>query len=256
MDRRNFVNKSVIALAAIGSIPLLSRCSPAGSPLSGSGDESESKKKGEGSSRLSSITQPTIMNWTILPITYMAKCWIDSTFKSGFLSNPTAAFANRPSLINIPSGATFAVYDNASASDRNFALPFFHSGLSGLSRTQVASILQTETGGDTSLQWFLPADVIEEAFYNSTFKSSLLSNPASAISSMGYSTSGLSISVYANTSTLHNLALPTRPSGINSSSSYATALGAASSLMDLASSKCCGTGTCDEESEDDGPQLA
>lgn len=180
-----------------------------------------------------SFAIPTAMNWTILPVSLTALCWIDETFKASFLSNPDILISERDRPRSIPAGATFHIHENSSTV-RHLALPFFNSALAGMSRSDVSSLLQIETGNDQSLNWFLPADVIEEAFYSSAFHSSLLSNPAAALDTMGYLTTGMTIYVHANTSMEFNIALPPAPSGVDSSTSYETALAAAHTLLDAA----------------------
>ena len=180
--------------------------------------------------RPTSFPTPTAMNWTVLPVRFMATCWIDDTFKQSFLRDPDTYIANRESLVNIPNGATFVVFEETPAV-RHFALPYFNSTLAGMSRSAVSVLLQTETGGDTSLDWCLPADVIEEAFYNDTFRTDLLSYSAAVLRSMGYTTSGLTVHIHENTSTKFHLPLPPAPPGINASTSYETALAAAHALM-------------------------
>lgn len=208
----------------------------------------DSKNK---NNNIASFPAPVIMNWTILPITFAAKCWIDDTYKLGFLANPTQHFIARESLFNMPSGATFSAHENTSKV-RHLPLPFKNANVASLPRPAVSSILANEVD-DTSLEWSLPADVIEEAFFNASFKAQLLSNPASALSSMGYSTGGVTINVHENSVSHYHLALVARPSSVNSSTSYANALAAATSNMDLASSKCCATGTCDTDRQTQPP---
>lgn len=184
----------------------------------------------QSSEQSASFMIPTAMNWTILPVSLMASCWIDDSFKASLLSNPDILISERDCLRSIPAGATFHVHENSSTV-RHLALPFFNSTLAGMSRSDVSSLLQIETGNDQSLNWSLPADVIEEAYYSSDFCSSLLSKPAAALDTMGHSTTGMTIHVHANTSTEFNIALPPAPSGVDSSTSYETALAAAHTLL-------------------------
>jgi hypothetical protein len=247
MERREFINKSIVALASAGAYTHLLGCDsnkigPLDSPLG------LDNTKPLGRTTLASFPPPIIMNWTVLPVTFMAACWIDEAFRSAFINDPTTFFADRPSLLNIPENSTFTVHANTSTS-RHLALPHYSSVLQQMPRSQVAELLVQETGNDNSLEWLLPPTVIEEAFYNQSFRSSLIANPASALASMVFSTNGLTFYVHPNEVHHFNIPLPTAPQGVNSSTSFATALVAAKSMIDLASSKCCATGTCDDDDE-------
>lgn len=174
---------------------------------------------------------PAIMNWTILPISLVARCWADEAFREEFTANPDAFIAAMPWRTEVPVGASFAVHHNTRAEVRHLPLPHFHESLREMSPQEVRSLLQTETGNDTSLEWFLPADVIAEAFYSADYREKLLAHPAEALAAMGYDTDGLEVIVHANTADRHNLTVPCRPAELGQAPSHAAAMHAATAMM-------------------------
>ena len=181
------------------------------------------------------------MDWSLLPISVVAKAWTDSAFNSSLLASPDATLQQM--IRRWPHTISFTVHQDT-GSTRNLPLPFYKTGLQSLSDADLLTLAQMETCGDTTLEQFLPADVIVKALTDSAFKTSLLSNANSALNGMGYDTSYATYTVHENTATDYNLALPVNPLSVQSLSfdDLVVRLGAS---LSTETTKCCASGTCD-----------
>jgi hypothetical protein len=240
MDRRKFIeNATKVALGAAVLAPVLSGCSDNSLTESST---TEIEKKSQKEAKLAGIVIPQIMDWTIIPKSVIASCWLSNIYKQNFVSAPTTVLQSV--ITNLPTTISFTARENTTTI-RTLPLPYLKSGLTHLTRAQIRNILSTEIGSD-DLEFMLPASVIEEAFFNSTYKSLLLSDANSALQQKGYSTGSYTYQVSENTSTNYNLSIPVAPSNISTlSQSQAEALLLA--RFSGETTKCCASGTCDND---------
>lgn len=240
MDRRKFIEKATkMALGAAVLAPVLSSC--ADNNLTESTTD-EIGKKSQKKAKLAGTVIPQIMDWTIIPKSIIASCWLSNAYKLNFVSNPTTVLQSV--ITNLPTTISFTAKENT-ATTRNLPLPYLKSGLTSMTRAQIQIILSNEIGSD-DLEFMLPASVIEEAFFNSAYKSLLLSDANSALQQKGYSTGSYTYHVSENTSTNYNISIPVAPANISTlSQSQAEALLLA--RFSGETTKCCASGTCDND---------
>jgi hypothetical protein len=155
------------------------------------------------------MNEPKIMAWTVMPFSVVAKAWTDSTFKSALLAEPNDIL--RAALWELPWGNNFIIHEE-SGNQRYLPLPKLPDSLSAWTEEQILNVLIGETLNDVKLQYYLPARVVNKAFFEPTFKSSLLSDADSALTSMGTAPQGgQTFTVYENDATNRHLALPQIP---------------------------------------------
>lgn len=193
------------------------------------------------------LTIPTVYDWTILPRTIVAGAWTDATFKAALLANPNLVLSKN--INRWPSGINFTILENQ-GSTRHLILPHKKSQFNSWTRQQLMDTAMYESEADMSLCYVIPAVVLIESWFNSTFKSALLSNANSALSSFGINTGGFSYQVTENTSTNYHLILPKSPIGTVQISFdslvFSTDDG---NPIPAGTTRCCATGTCDLNTE-------
>src|SRR3990172_2723124 len=151
-----------------------------------------------------------IMAWTVMPITIVAKAWTDNTFKTALLGDdPNSVLRNQ--IMELPWDFNFIITEDT-GSQRNLPLPNLPTDLSSWTEEQVLDVLIKETYGDVNFQYYLPARVINKSFFDSNYKTQLLSDADTALSSEGYTPQGgQTFTVLENSSTNRNLILPKIP---------------------------------------------
>lgn len=239
MDRRKFLeNAAKMALGAAVLAPALSGCTDSSTavPPSETGHASQKKTK------LAGVVIPQIMDWTIIPKSIIASCWLNSVYKQNFISNPAPVM--RSAIASLPTTINFTVKENT-ATVRHLTFPYLKPALAGMTRSQIQNILIHEIGSD-DLEFMLPAPVIEEAFFNSTYKSLLLSDANAALQQKGYATGSFAYQVHANSPANYFISIPVAPSNVSAlSQSQAEALLLA--RFSGETTKCCASGTCDDD---------
>ena len=145
---------------------------------------------------MSALTIPTIYDWTILPRTIAARAWTDATFKAALLANPNMILSKN--INRWPSGISFTILEDQE-STRHLILPHKKAQFASWTREQLMDTAMYESEADMSLCDVIPAVVLIEAWFNPTFKSSLLSNANSALSSLGINTGGYTYQVTEKT---------------------------------------------------------
>jgi len=116
-----------------------------------------------------------------------------------------------------------------------------------MSKAELQDLLHRETAGDDSLAYWLPAEIIAEAFFNNTYKHHLFVDPAQALADMGFSWGPRAgeearLRVVENSTFTYHLILPASPTG-QEDLSFA---GLADSLrieFGTSTTKCCAGGT-------------
>ena len=189
--------------------------------------------------------QPFLMDWTIMPITVTAKAWVDSAFKSALLSSPDVTLQQMSR--RWPHTIAFTLHEDTSTT-RNLPLPVYKTSLQGLSDADLLSLAQDETGGDETLEYFLPARVIVKAFVDPQFKSDLLTDANLALNGMGYDTGYATYTVHENTASSHHLALQVNPLS-QQDLSFEDLVNRLLSAVGSGSTKCCASGTCDDDDD-------
>ena len=156
------------------------------------------------------MAEPNILAWTQLSYRFIAKAWTDSTFLASLLATPNKVITMY--IFNAPQTFNYIVVQD-SGTTRNLTLPFIPAEFTQWTQDQVFAKLLSETLGDISLEYYLPASVLAKAFYDATYQSNLIANPNSVLSSSGFSgpIGGNTYVVNANTATDHYLTIPVQP---------------------------------------------
>lgn len=150
-----------------------------------------------------------ILEWTIMPFKIVAKAWTDSTFLTNLLANPNTVI--QQNFFEVPLSYNFIINQD-SGTTRYLTLPYFNPIYKTWTQEQITGKLTVETGGDISMQYFLPAHVINKAFFDAAYTTALLTNANSALGTAGMSApGGATIIVSENTATDHYLTLPLLP---------------------------------------------
>ncbi len=155
---------------------------------------------------------PQLMDWTILPAKVIARAWVDSDFKQELINHPATILQEASSRWPSAKNKSFIIVED-SESIRHLILPFFKTSLKSLPRERVLEILKFETGEDTSLKWFLPAEAIAKAFFDQEYKKELLQDASMALKRCGYVMDDLRYRVVENTVDTSHLVLPINPLG-------------------------------------------
>lgn len=152
---------------------------------------------------------PVVMKWTALPVRLAAKARLDPVFLQTLLADPTPIIrATSPkSCKALSPDVVFQVHENTE-SLRHFPLPIFRPELAGLSPEDLLHLVDEETGGETVLEWVLPAAVICRAFADPDYRTRLIADATDVLAADGFGVEGVRIKVWENTPTTHHLALP------------------------------------------------
>lgn len=146
-----------------------------------------------------------VMNWTIMPANLIARAWSDNRFRLDLLRNPSRMF--KENGISVPDDVKLCVVENNE--DISFiVLPHRGQETFKLSYNQLVELLEEETGGDRSLEFWLPPEVMAEAFTNPMLKRRLLINANEVLSEFGYEPAHHTYVVVENEESLFHLALP------------------------------------------------
>lgn len=146
-----------------------------------------------------------LMDWTVLPAGIIARAWKDDMFKEEFLKYPTATLQQL--VPSCPKSCNFCVIENTE--DTNYlVLPYRRVDTYGWGETKLKFVLHQETGGDNSLDFFLPVDVMVKAMCDFGFKQALLKNTNKVLRDMGYDIGNKNYVVLENTEMTHHLVLP------------------------------------------------
>jgi len=155
------------------------------------------------------MTEPLIMAWTVLPFRIVAKAWRDNTFLQELTDNTNAVLRN--ALWELPWSNNY-ILSKESGNQRYLVLPELPRAYVAWTEEQVLNQIIAETFGDVSLQYYLPARVINKAFFDSSYRTQLLSNADSALSSMGTAPrGGETFTVLENSGNNMNFVLPEIP---------------------------------------------
>lgn len=189
-------------------------------------------------SQLKRQVKPTrLMNYTVLSSNAILKAWSDNQFRSLLLAEPDQAIAGYWDTET--AGVNFKIHEN-SAAVRHLPLPARENMAAEMSKEELSSQLEYETGSDETLEYFLPAKVIARALVSKNFKRRLLKAPDLAIKEMGYDPGEKIIVVHQNTPHLSHLALPESPASFSQLASMER------HIINVANTtKCCASGTCD-----------
>jgi hypothetical protein len=152
---------------------------------------------------------PVVMKWTALPVRLAAKARLDPVFLQTLLADPTPIIrATSPrSCQALSADVVFQVHENTE-SLRNFPLPIFRPELAGQSPEAVRHLVDEETGGETGLEWVLPAAAICRAFADPDYRARLIADATDVLGVDGFGVEGVRIKVWENTPTTYHLALP------------------------------------------------
>lgn len=183
---------------------------------------------------------PEVMDWTILPAGVTAAAWTDPEVRALLLSDPTTLLRER--VTRWPDDKTFCVAVD-SAEVKFFALPARKKHLTSLSREALLEILHREMEGDTTLEHWLPSDVIADALSDQKFKDELIRDPANVLKERGYSPPARQIIVLENSESTYHLVLtenPSRQSDLDLRSLEESLV----EKYGVNTTKCCASGTC------------
>jgi hypothetical protein len=183
---------------------------------------------------------PEVMDWTILPASVTAAAWTDAEVRALLLSDPTTLLRERVS--RWPNDKTFCVAVD-SAEVKFFALPALKKHLASLSRDALLEILHREMEDDTTLEYWLPSDVIADALSDQQFKAELIRDPANVLKKRGYSPPARQIIVLENSESTYHLVLtenPSRQSDLDLRSLEESLV----EKYGVNTTRCCASGTC------------
>ena len=178
------------------------------------------------------------MDWTILPASVTARAWLDEGYKKQLLEDPQPflAAASR----RWPTDREFKVV----ADDRHthfLVLPA--NKANGLSPEGVLRLLEKETRGDRTLEFFVPATVTARAFFDASYKAKLLRDPAAALRALGVTPPDKTVVVVENSIVRHYLVLRENPLR-HEDLSFEALRSRLIEIYGAASSQCCASGTC------------
>jgi hypothetical protein len=182
-----------------------------------------------------------LMDWTIMPARLIAWAWTDDAFRSELLTDPTTVL--RREVDRAPRDRSFRVVENFHGA-HYLPLPARKPHTEGWSKESLLQRLKQETGNDRSLSYFLPAEVICEAWIDKVYKDYLLAEPVSALGSFRLSDPRSNTVVLENSLDIYHLVLPENPSRqsqLDFKAHYHNLL----KEFGAESTKCCATGTCD-----------
>lgn len=151
------------------------------------------------------MESPIFMGWTLIPVDLVVRAWTDTQFKREFLRWPTQTLQDTG--VALPLEVNFCVVENTS--DNHFlVLPHRPYHTYGWDRKQVEETLRKETGNDNTLEYWLPVNIMVEAFFNVDFKKRLLMDTNAALLEMGYDPGKQHFTVLENTDQTFHLILP------------------------------------------------
>jgi hypothetical protein len=130
-----------------------------------------------------------------------------------------------------------------SAEVKFFALPVRKRHLANLSRDALLGILRREMEDNTTLEHWLPGDVIADALSDQKFKDELIRDPANVLKERGYSPPARQIIVLENSESTYHLVLtesPSRQSDLDLRSLEESLV----EKYGVNTTKCCASGTC------------
>ncbi len=148
---------------------------------------------------------PVFMGWTIVPVELVVRAWTDAKFRREFLLWPTQTLDENG--VFIPVNVNFCVIENTTET-YHLVLPFRKPFTFGWSKQRIIETLREETGGDNSLEYWLPVEVMVEAYFNPEFRRRLFINASEVLEEMGYETHGRNFMVLENTEATLHLVLP------------------------------------------------
>lgn len=151
------------------------------------------------------MSLPVFLQWTVMPAEIVARAWTDSHFKRELLLWPTQTLQEVGAAV--PEAITFCVIENSSE-ECHLVLPYRHPKTYGWSREKITDILLEETGCDDSLEYWLPVDIMVEAFFNPAFKKSLYADLNTILRDRGYNAIDCKYTLVENTEHSYNLVLP------------------------------------------------
>lgn len=186
------------------------------------------------------LVMPRIMDWTILPAGVIAQAWLDDQYAQRLCENPEAILSEVIVKFPFPKSISFVIVRD-SMSLRHLVLPAFKTALKGMSDEELDAVLAEETGGDTSLEWFLPAQVIRKCFRDPDYKTELFADPTKVLDRAGFSTQR-HFKILENTENCYHLIVPMSPNNIHDLD-FESLRGRLLEVFGAASSKCCATGT-------------
>ena len=192
---------------------------------------------------MSTFEIPEIMKFTVLPYALTARAWLDVEFERDLLRNPRAFLLAKSN--KFPRAAQYVILRDTPGL-KHYVLPFIAPALSLKSGNHLGKTIESEVGDTSDFSEFLPADVLARAATDRDFRNSLLTSPLGALSSMGHEPSD-DIRVYENSETVFHIPLRRNPAQLVDFRSIYLELRGEGPL--LASSKCCASGTCNDDKE-------
>lgn len=98
----------------------------------------------------------------------------------------------------------FEVHENSSTI-RNFCLPYLDGYMRNKTVTEILNQIRTETGNDSTLVFFLPAEIIAKAFMDEDFKNYLIAHPNIVLEDWGYDTDEFTCVIHEDTEFKKNI---------------------------------------------------
>lgn len=151
------------------------------------------------------MKEPIFLKWTVIPPAIVALAWTDISFRNEFVKWPTQTLDEIG--LPIPEKGSFCVVEN-SADIHHLVLPYRNPKTFGWSREKIIDVLTEETGCDESLEFWLPVDIMADAFIYPEFKTRLYKDLNAVLAERGYDLDGLQYSLLENTEKTYHLVLP------------------------------------------------
>lgn len=230
MNRRSFVSSSILGTAAIALGEQLAK------PASAAQKSLTSDKVVH--------ELPVIMEYTVLPSSLTARAWVEPGFRDKLVSAPNEILQSTPmKVMPWPKHISFKIHEDTEQI-QHFTLPLLKSYFQEMPEYELMARLRHETLGETALEFFLPVDVIWTAWFDTSYRTLLLTDANRALSMRGYAPQR-AIKVHANEPGAYHLALKVTPLDVDALT-LESARARYIELMAMAgSSQCCASGTCD-----------
>ena len=218
MQRRDFLLGALTLASATGAVRFVSAA------------ESENMKD---------LRPFEFLSFTVLASGATWRAWNDAEFREALVADPQ---------IHLPrfwgdrvTGLTFVIHED-SREVKHLILPHRPITTEHYDQEKVREILEYETGGDRSLEHFLPAELIARAFEDAQFRERLIRAPKSALMQAGYDVGARTVIVHANTATTRHLTIPANPVDTAQLISMEDKI---KDYIVAVSTSCCASGTCD-----------